>query len=382
VAGTLGPERHAVSAFGPLRVLVTGGGTGGHVYPGLAVADALVELAPAAEVRFAGTRRGLEAVVVPRAGYRLHLVPASGFRGLGSLARLLFVGNFALGVLRSLVLMLGWRPAVVLGTGGFVGGPVMTAARLLGVPCALQEQNAVPGSANRLAGRWARRVYLGFAAAASGFRSGSTVTTGNPVRAGLGAPRPAQGERSVRRLLVFGGSRGARTLNRALEAAAEIWRDRADLELLIQTGPEDHDRVAAAWSAAAGVRVTGYIEDMPAALAWADLVVCRAGAMTLAELQAAGLPAVIVPFPHATDDHQTRNAESCREAGAALLLKDEDCDGPALTAMVDGLLAEPARLAEMGRAAHGLARPRAAQVIAADLLNLIGHPAGRLAEGD
>lgn len=373
-----------MSAPGP-RVLVTGGGTGGHVYPALAVADALKELVPAAEVRFAGTRRGLESRLVPEAGYRLHLVPASGFRGLGTRARLVFLVNFVAGVLRSLLLLLAWRPAVILGTGGFVGGPVMIAARLLGVPCVLQEQNAVPGSANRLVGRWARRVYLGFAAAADRFRPGSTVVTGNPVRSAFAASavEDRQDERIPNRVLVFGGSRGARTLNRAMAVAAALWGPRQDLELRIQTGPQDRDTVADAWSGAtARASVEAYIDDMPSALAWADLVVCRAGAMTLAELQAAGRPAVLVPYPHATDDHQTSNAEACREAGAALVLADEDCDAEVLTTMVGELLADPERLRRMGSAAAGLARPGAAAVIAADILNLIGHPAGRLAPGE
>ena len=367
------------------RILITGGGTGGHVYPGLAVADAVGELAPRVEVRFAGTRRGLESVLVPRAGYRLHTLPASGLRGMGGRGRLLFLANFVLGVLRSLLLLLSWRPDVVLATGGFVGAPVAVAARLLGVSCALQEQNAVPGSANRLVGRWARRVYLGFGEAARWFTRARVVETGNPVRASFAAvtgheERPAD---APRRVLVFGGSRGAHTLNLALERAAAIWSAPEGPALRIQTGTADHERVAAAWSGTdpARVRVEAYIEDMAAALAWADLVVCRAGAMTLAELQAAGRPAVLVPFPHATDDHQSRNAEACAAAGAAVVLEDEDCQADALTAMVSGLLADPQRLAAMGRAASGLARPAAAATIASDLLELGGHPAGSRAEG-
>lgn len=366
------------------RVLVTGGGTGGHVYPGLAVAEELRRQAPDVEVRFAGTKRGLESVLVPGAGYRLHTVPASGLRGLGAWGRLLFVVNFLAGTLRSLLLLLAWRPGAVLATGGFVGAPVATAARLVGVPCALQEQNAVPGSANRLVGRWARRVYLGFGEAARWFRSGRVVETGNPVRAGFAAASAQEpAARPPRRVLVFGGSRGARTLNRVLAAAAEVWQGGKGPDLRIQTGAADREEVAAAWSTAAPgrVRVDAYIEDMPAALAWADLVVCRAGAMTLAELQAVGKPAVLVPFPFATDDHQLRNAEACAAAGAALVLKDEDCQAGVLTAMVNGLLADPDRLAAMGRAARGLARPAAAATIAADLLELCGHPAGRRAEG-
>ena len=368
-----------MSAGRPLRVVITGGGTGGHVYPGLAVAEALRELDPEIAIRFAGTRRGLEKVLVPAAGWPLDLVPASGLRGLGAAGRAVFVLNLAAGTLRSVALLARRRPGIVLGTGGFVCAPVMLAARLLGIPCVLQEQNAIPGSANRLVGRWARRLYLGFAEAARWFPAGRAVTTGNPVRAAFAAagtePRPADGRF---RVLVFGGSRGARTLNRALAEAAAGWRDRDDLELLIQTGPADLETTRAAWAGAdpARVRVVPYVEDMAGALAWADLAVCRAGAMTLAELQASGTPAVLVPFPYATDDHQRRNAEACAAAGAATVLPDAACDGPALTAAVEGLRADPERLAAMGAAARGLARPGAAHVIARDLLELAGHPAG------
>ncbi len=381
-AGTNDPAQR------PVRLLITGGGTGGHVYPGLAVAEAVGRLAPAAEIRFAGTRRGLESVLVPEAGYRLHHVPASGFRGLGPLARVVFMVNYAAGILGSILLLLAWRPAVILGTGGFASAPVMTAGRLLGIPCALQEQNAFPGSANRLLGRWARRVYLGFASAAPFFKGRECVDTGNPVRAafleaaGRLGREPGEGGAgpevsSGRRILVFGGSRGARTLNQAVRDAAPAWGARADLAFRIQTGPADAAMVAEACRRA-GTRfqVESYIKDMAAALDWADLVVCRAGAMTLAEIQCLGKPAVLVPFPHATDDHQLRNAEDCARAGAAVVLEDHRCDGPTLLATVDAILGDPGALETMGRAAAGLARPRAAALIAADLLATAGHPAG------
>ncbi|MGD9547748.1 MAG: undecaprenyldiphospho-muramoylpentapeptide beta-N-acetylglucosaminyltransferase [Candidatus Krumholzibacteriia bacterium] len=372
----------------PFRLLITGGGTGGHVYPGLAVAEAVARLAPAAEVRFAGTRRGLESVLVPEAGYRLHRVPASGFRGLGPLARVVFMANYAAGILRSIPLLLTWRPAVILGTGGFASAPVMSAGRLVGIPCALQEQNAFPGSANRLLGRWARRVYLGFPSAAPFFRGRACIDTGNPVRGAfiaaaerIGRERGVDGtgrrERTERRILVFGGSRGARTLNRAVRDAAPAWGAREDLSFRIQTGPADAAMVAdACRRAGPRFQVEAYIKDMASALDWADLVVCRAGAMTLAEVQVLGKPAVLVPFPHATDDHQLRNAEDCARAGAAVVLEDDRCDGPTLLATVDAILGDPGALETMGRAAAGLARPEAAAVIAADLLATAGHPAG------
>lgn len=371
-----------------LRLLITGGGTGGHVYPGLAVAEAVTALAADAEVRFAGTNRGIESVLVPRKGYRLHTVPASGLRGLGHRARLLFVLNFVAGLVRSLMLMIRWRPRVVLGTGGFVSAPVMAAARLLGIPCTLQEQNAIPGSTNRLVGRWARRIYLGFGAAAGYFPAGVCRTTGNPVRQDfVDASRTqpagdlADFGRPGRRVLIFGGSGGARTLNNAVREASADWRDSAEpTTFLVQTGQRDYSAVLAV-AGCDQLRVTAYIDDMAAALSWADLVVCRAGAMTLAELQVAGRPAVLVPYPHATDDHQLHNARDLEQAGAALVLPDKDCDGPALSAVVAELLAAPERLQAMAEAAHRLGQPAAATNIARDLLELAGHPAGlRLAE--
>jgi UDP-N-acetylglucosamine--N-acetylmuramyl-(pentapeptide) pyrophosphoryl-undecaprenol N-acetylglucosamine transferase len=387
----LGQGRRRVSGL-PQRVLITGGGTGGHVYPGLAVAEALRDLTRTAgapvEVRFAGTKRGLEAVIVPQHGYRLHVVPASGLRGMGHRARVMFVLNFFGGFLRSLLVLLAWRPAVVLGTGGFVSAPVMTAARALGIPCALQEQNAVPGSTNRLVGRWSRRIYLGFGAASSYFRAGVCRTTGNPVRRAFVAATGGQAlppaelrefGRPGGRVLIFGGSGGARTLNRAVQQAAAALTAVPDAFFLVQTGQADLAAVqeAAGQSGAnARIRVTPYIDDMAGALLWADLVVCRAGAMTLAELQVVGRPAVLVPFPHATDNHQLHNAQDVEKAGAALVLADQDCDGSALSAVVQELLQDPARLKTMSAAAGRLGRPQAAEALARDLLELAGHPAG------
>ncbi len=363
--------------YSPVRVLITGGGTGGHVYPGLAVAGALEKLAPGSEVRFAGTSRGIESVLVPRAGYRFATLPASGFRGLGGRARFLFLMNFFLGFFRSVLMFLLWRPRVVLGTGGYVSAPVMLAARVLDIRCALQEQNAVPGSTNRLVGRWARRIYLGFGGAARFFKASRCRETGNPVRSEFLAAaldETALNGRTGNHLLVFGGSRGSATLNNAVCEAAETWRGRPDLSVMIQTGPREHEVVAKAFGAGTADRidVVPYIDDMASALRRADLVVSRSGAMTLAELQCVGRPAVLVPFPFATDDHQLRNAEDCERAGAAVVLKDNECDGPALVRLVDELLGDPARLQGMSEAATGLARPDAAEVIAADLLQLAG----------
>lgn len=368
-----------------MRILITGGGTGGHVYPGLAVAEALMTLDPASEVLFVGTSRGLESTLVPKAGWPFVTVPASGMRGLGWGARGLFMLNLVFGVLKSLVILLKFRPAVVMGTGGYVSVPVMVASRLLGKCIVLQEQNSVPGSTNKRAARWARRIYLGFAEAAPCFSGRPTVVTGNPVRRDVIEALSRDhhdhwdGRRPLR-LLAFGGSRGARSLNEALIAAAAPLIGRHDLELWFQTGPTDYNRVSLAYAEGYDawrgserlLRVEPYIDDMAAALRWADLVISRAGAMTLAELAASGRPAVLVPFPHATDDHQARNARGVAEAGAAEVLPDDMCTGEALIALVDHLCTEPSRLAEMALASRRRARPDAAAEIAVDILRLGG----------
>ncbi len=369
----------------PRRILITGGGTGGHVYPGLAVAEALAVADPRVEIRFAGRQRGIEADLARRAGHRFHGIPASGFRGRGLVARIRALVDFAAGSACALGLLLRWRPDVVLGTGGYVSAPVLAAAGVLGRPCAVQEQNAVPGSTNRLLGRWARRIYLGFAAAEAYFEPDRCMFTGNPVRAAFadvpdeGDDRrtspPATGRDRSRelRVLVFGGSLGAHTLNEAVRQAAPRWAEDEGLALWAQTGQADRTAVAEAYgSFGPRARIDAFIHEMPAALDWADLAVCRAGAMTLAELAAVGRAAVLVPFPHATDDHQSRNAERCREAGAALVLADADCDGESLADFVRQLRDDPDRRRAMGAAARGRHRPDAAGLIARDLLALAG----------
>lgn len=372
-----GSHTRPAPADPPLRLLIAGGGTGGHVYPGLAVAEAVRRLDPEAAILFAGTRRGLEARLVPAAGFDLACVPASGFRGMGVAARLRFIANMVRGVGAGLRLLGRFRPDLVLGTGGFASLPLGAAARLRGVPLILQEQNAIPGSTNRLLGRWARRVYLGFDEARTFFTAERCVDTGNPVRTAFldameEAGRADDGNRPLH-LLVFGGSRGARTLNTAVRESAVRWRGRDDLRIVLQTGVDDHAEVAAAYAGAEHVRVEAYIDDMPAVLRWADLVVGRAGAMTLAELAVAGKPAVLVPFPHATDDHQTRNARAREAVGAARVLPDADCDAETLDALVSELVADPVRLAAMAADSAAAARPGAAMEIATDLMRLSGR---------
>lgn len=343
-------------------VLIMAGGTGGHIFPGLAVADTL--RAQGVPVAWLGAVGGMETKVVPAHGIELHVIRVGGLRGKGRktrfgaplmLARALLS---ALGVLRRL------KPRSVLSMGGYVAGPGGVAARLTGAPLLVHEQNRVAGFTNRKLAAHAQRVLAGFADALP-----NAEWVGNPVRttiATLAAPAQRFAGRAGRtRLLVLGGSLGARALNLALPQALALLPPERRPEVLHQCGSRGIDEAREAY-AKAGVEahVVPFIEDMAGTYGWADLAVCRAGALTLAELTAAGLGAVLVPFPHAVDDHQTRNAEALLAAGAAELIQERDLNVERLAQHLDMLLADRAQRLVMAEAARMLAKPDAADAIA------------------
>jgi UDP-N-acetylglucosamine--N-acetylmuramyl-(pentapeptide) pyrophosphoryl-undecaprenol N-acetylglucosamine transferase len=371
------------------RVLVAAGGTGGHVFPGLALARTLKELEPAAEVRFAGTSRGIERRTVPAAGFPLHLLPILPLSRRLALETVLAPFAAVGGALAAWRLVREQRIEVVAGMGGYVTLPVAVGARLAGVPVVLHEQNAVPGIANRLAARLARTIALGVADAAAAFPAGRTVTIGNPVR-----PELARLDRNRLRevgqkelgldpdratLFVFGGSQGARHLNQAVIAATPHWPRPERLQILHACGRRDEAEVREAWRAAAPqrrglqVRIEPFVERMDLAYAACDLALTRAGAMTMAELTAAGVPAVMVPLPHATADHQAANARAVAAAGGAVVVRDQDLSGERLAATAAPLLGDPERLARMSLAMASLAHPAAAQELAALVLEAAGR---------
>lgn len=343
-------------------VLIMAGGTGGHIFPGLAVADVL--RAQGIPVAWLGAAGGMETRVVPAHGIELHVVAVGGLRGKGWKTRLFAPLMLARSLLASLRVLRQVRPRSVLSMGGYVAGPGGVAARLTGTPLLVHEQNRVAGYTNRKLAGFARRVLAGFADA---LPNGEWV--GNPVRASIAAlPPPAErlANRTGRtQLLVLGGSLGARALNLAVpQALALIPREQRPL-VRHQCGSRGLDEARAAY-AQAGVEaeVVPFIEDMAAAYGWADLAVCRAGALTIAELTAAGLGAVLVPFPHAVDDHQTGNAQALVAAGAAELIQERDLDVQLFSQRIAALLADRARLIAMAEAARRLAKPDAADVIA------------------
>ena len=351
-----------------MRVLIMAGGTGGHVMPALAVAHEL--RAQGHSVCWLGTAAGLEARVVPAAGIELFTLPVAGLRGKGVWRYL----SAPVGLLRALAQAIGLlrrlRPDAVLGLGGYAAGPGGAAAFLLRRPLLIHEQNARPGLTNRLLARLARRVLAGFPGVRLAGRQAEF--TGNPVRAQLqGLPPPGERLTQAPRLLVLGGSQGSQALNAAVPQALELLKQSGlpMPQVRHQAGPA-HAAAVASDYAARGVpaAVDGFIDDMAAAYRGADLAICRAGALTVAELCAVGLGALLIPFPHAADDHQTANARYLAGAGAAVLLPQAQLTPARLAQLLGSLLADPAPRLAMANAAHGLARPDAAQRVAAACL--------------
>ncbi|MEM1041085.1 MAG: undecaprenyldiphospho-muramoylpentapeptide beta-N-acetylglucosaminyltransferase [Bacteroidota bacterium] len=358
------------------RVLFACGGTGGHVYPAIAIADALREEAPDVAIAFAGTRDRMEWEAVPKAGYPVHAVTVTGFPRSLSPKLLAFPFKLAKGLGDSWTLVGGFDPDVVVGTGGYVAGPVGLAAYLRGVPLAIQEQNAYAGATNKLLARVADRVFVAFDAATGYFPAGKSVLTGNPVRADLaGADRKAarahfEVEPGQRVLLAMGGSLGAGPVNDALRTHLDALLADEALTVIWQTGRRYFEDLRRQVPEHPRLRLLQYLDRMDFAYAAADLAVCRAGAITCSELAVTGTPSVLVPSPNVTADHQTKNARALADAGAAVLLPEPRLAGEFLPT-VQTLLTDGDRLAAMKTAALALARPGAAREIARAVLALV-----------
>lgn len=368
----------------PLSVVIGAGGTGGHIYPGLALAEALRRAEPDAVISFVGTERGLETTLIPAAGYRLHTVdmipfdPALGAKRFLLPAALLRSGAQCRSILRT------QRAQVVVGMGGYPSAPAVLGARMAGLPSVIHESNAVPGRANQFAARLTEHLTVAFDGSRPHLAGGERArTVGMPIAASLAAlDRPALRDEArdafgipagARVVLFNGGSLGAARLTAAAVGLAARWRDRRDVHLLIKTGPaalaETRQRLADA-GAGPVAQAVRYLDRMDLAYAVADLVVCRAGSATIAELATTGVPAVLVPYPHAPGDHQTHNARVLSEVGAAYLVPDAETTADRLAAVVEPLLTDPGRLASMGRAADPGNHARAADLLAATVIRL------------
>jgi len=372
-------------------VLIAGGGTGGHVFPTLAVAHALRAARPDVGVEFVGTPRGLESRLVPAEGWPLHLVDVLGLQGPRLSSRTARVPVALARSTARVVRLIRERGVVAAAVfGGYVSLPLALAAWRTGIPYVVHEQNAIPGKANRLAARRAAAVAVTFPSSLPRLRGAQVVLTGNPVRPALaGVDRAALRdealaafglERGRRTLLVFGGSQGARRINQAIVGTVGRWRHPERLQILHAAGRGEYEATVAAWEGAAAsgdgdvplVNCLDFVERMDLAYAAADVVLCRAGASSIAELTVLGLPSVLVPYPHAADDHQTANAADLAATGATTVVADGDLDAAALVARAEPLLMDDARRSTMATAARAFGRPRAAARVALLVLAAAG----------
>lgn len=350
-----------------LRIAIAAGGTGGHVYPGIAVARALMERYPDTTVQFIGHAGGLEERLVPREGFPLATVTVQALKGRSKLAQVRALGALGLGTLQALQVLRRLRPHLVIGAGGYVMAPVVFAATLLRIPRVLMEQNFIPGLTIRRLARYAQEVCTAFAETAAYLPGRAVTYTGVPVRAEIaqlaeGTPRQADG---TLHLLVFGGSQGAHHLNQAMmQAAPWLAAQQERLRLVHQTGEVDATEVAQAY-AQAGLQaeVLPFLHDMAARYQWADLVMCRAGASTLAELAISGTPAILVPYPYAADDHQRHNALAMQRQGGAQVILDADLSGARLIEALELLLSKPELLQEQAACSRAMGRPQAVAAI-------------------
>ncbi len=363
-----------------MRVVIAGGGTGGHLYPGIAVAREFMRRDGAAEVTFAGTASGIESRVLPREGLTLDLIRSGGLKGKSVADRVRGLSLLPLGVVDAWRVVSRRRPQLVIGVGGYSSGPVVLVAALRGVPTMVLEQNAVPGLTNRLLAPFVRAAAVTYDSTRS-FFGAKAIVSGNPVRPEFfEIAGPSAGEADANDgsaavgILVFGGSQGAHAVNVAMvEAAAELAAHRSHLRLVHQTGERDVEMVRAGYRAAGlQAEVEPFFYDMGRRLARADVIVCRAGATTLAEVAAAGRAAILIPLPTATDDHQRKNAEALAAAGAAEVLLQRDATGPALATRILALAGDRVARTRMAAAARSLARPDAARAIVDRALELIG----------
>ena len=362
----------------PNRFIISGGGTGGHIYPAIAIANELKALDPATEILFVGAEGKMEMEKVPRAGYKIVGLPVVGIKRELSLSNLAFPLKLGRSLLKARGIVRDFRPDVAVGVGGYASGPVLLAASLRGTPTLIQEQNSYAGLTNKVLARWAKRVCVAYPGMDAFFPADKIKLTGNPVRSdiqfadqqveagqtffGLESSRPT--------LLIIGGSQGARTLNESLEMGLEQFVD-AGVQVIWQTGPAFIERARTAVAAVGSPLIKAYdfIYDMDKAYAVADAVVSRAGALSVSELCLVGRPAILVPFPAATEDHQTKNAMSLVERNAAILVRDQDARNDLITAALNLLNNAPQRQ-QLSTQIKTLAKPNAARDIAQEVVKL------------
>lgn len=357
-----------------MKLIIAGGGTGGHLFPALAIARAVMSESPQSSILFVGTRLGIEARIIPDTEFSLAFIKARGIRGTGLLNRIRGSFELPMAVVQSIALIREFQPHAVLGVGGYASGPTVFAAALIGIPCAIQEQNSVMGTTNRILARLVDRVFVSWEHTEPVPNPEKTVLTGNPVREEVLSACLEASPRTPNEIhiLIFGGSRGARSINQALANHVDELTPLADrLRIIHQTGKEEIDKVRECYQKAGlNAEVRDFIQDMGNVYAWADLVVCRAGASSLAELTAVGKPAIVIPYPHAIGDHQNRNASILAQKEAVRVIQDKELANGALVKHIKELIQHKDILHRMAEKSRLLGKRDAALMIARELLKL------------
>ena len=365
-----------------MRIIVSGGGTGGHIYPAVTIANQIKEKQPDAEIIFVGTREGLEREIVPRYGYPIEFIEVAGFQRKLSLDTIKSAFKLLAGLVDAMKLIRSIKPDLVVGTGGYVCGPVLFLAALQGIPACIQEQNAMPGVTNKILAHFVKKVFLGYQEAGKYFGGNSEkIFTGNPIRKEiLEVSRATAIEKfkldpAKKTILVSGGSRGARSINDAMALVETSLAGRSDVQVIHITGETGYEKfigqVEKKVLMSDNIKVFRYMHDMPMALAAADLAIFRSGAIGLAELMARGIPSILVPYPYATANHQEHNARAVEGAGGAVVILDKELTGEILLKQIESLLADESKLQKMKDAAKALGRPEAAEDIARKVLALL-----------
>lgn len=362
-----------------MKLVIAGGGTGGHLFPGIAIAEEFLSRDPSNEVLFVGTERGIEARAVPAAGYRLELISAAGIRGKGIFSQIRGTAMMTYGYAQSRNILKSFRPDMVLGVGGYASLPMVLAACGMQIPRFIHEQNAIPGLTNRLLARFASKVFITLEESARYFPASSTMLTGNPLRRQIldsveranSTPIPPLSEGRFH-LLVFGGSQGAHAINTAMIGALPLLKaSPVRLSITHQTGEKECAEVRAAYqSAGIEAMVTPFIDDMAAEYAKADLIICRAGATTIAEVTACSKACLFIPFPYAVDDHQRRNAEALLKKDACFMMLERELSGETLAESICTLAGDPDLVRRTGEMAFILSTLDAARIIVDEMMHI------------
>jgi len=368
-----------------MRIIMSGGGTGGHIYPAITIIRAIQEEVQDCEVLFIGTQHGLESDIIPKEGFGFRTIDIRGFERRLSISNVQTIFKTIGSVWQSRKIIRNFKPDIVIGTGGYVCGPVLLAASMMGIPTMIQEQNVIPGITNKILARFVDKIAVGYEDAVTYFTNAKKVfVSGNPIRPEVISATREEGmavlglDPAKQTILISGGSRGARSINQSMIAVHQQFAGRQDIQLLHVTGQNEYNGIVGNLKQcgidtvkAGNIIITPYLYNMPQALAVADIAVFRAGAVGLAELTARGIPSILIPYPYAAENHQEFNARVMERQGAAVVIRDADLTGAKLTEVINSLVSSPQILADMAKASKKIGCPKAAESIAKMALTMI-----------